>query len=163
MASMRKRYDGDLEAGEALLPDADDDELKVSKLPAGDAGRNPRVRHAWLLVLGSLLLVTVCNVGAQGLAPTAASALWPSSWEWPARFAAAARAAAAAAAADLRFTTSDALAVAWPPSRRSAPLLSALLALSLLGIYRTFFRTSRSESPSEVEGHTLPRARSAEV
>ena len=112
MASMRKRYDGDLEAGEALLPDADDDELKVSKLPAGDAGRTSRVRHAWLLVLGSLLLVTVCNVGAQGLAPTAASALWPSSWLWPARFAAAARAAAAAAAADLRFTTSDALAVA---------------------------------------------------
>ena len=70
MASMRKRYDGDLEAGEALLPDADDDELKVSKLPAGDAGRTSRVRHAWLLVLGSLLLVTVCNVGAQGLAPT---------------------------------------------------------------------------------------------
>ena len=28
MASMRKRYDGDLEAGEALLPDADDDELR---------------------------------------------------------------------------------------------------------------------------------------
>ena len=56
---MRKRYDGDLEAGDALLPDADDDELKVAKvkaatLPRGDAGRSPRVRAAWLVVFGWL-------------------------------------------------------------------------------------------------------------